>query len=367
MNVLNSHQRRDRWLALLILSLLLTALAGRTAPLAPGQTLYDAAFGDGTFVAVGSSGSILSSAGGAAWAPRSSGVTNELKSVAFGGGMFVAAGANGVLVSSADGVSWDVRSISAVLSSPDIAYGNGRFVVGGKGPAGLWTMLVSTNGTDWNVVSVEAPGSTFPPVPDGLPFGGVTFGAGKFLAAGGLYGAGLILISTDGVSWKEQGVLGVPAGGKPKGPLAYGNGQFAMVVNAYEDDDDDDDGGFYDRLLLSVDGATWSTSSFLYPEWKAVTAADCTFVLAPTFSSGFAYYSYGGVYWTGIAAPSPLTINALVYGDGKFLAVGNDIVQLNIPPAPDRFQVSPETISISEGSYLSIQTEAPCLDPPLRY
>src|SRR6267142_1641649 len=82
MNFLNSHQRRDRWLALVNLSLLLTALAGRAAPLAPGQTLYDAAFGNGTFVAVGSTGSILSSMGGAAWAPRSSGVTNELRSVA---------------------------------------------------------------------------------------------------------------------------------------------------------------------------------------------------------------------------------------------------------------------------------------------
>ena len=65
-----------RSLALLLLAL--TALTGRAVPLPPGQTLYDVTFGDGTFVAVGANGTIVSSVNGGAWVLRTAVVTPRL-------------------------------------------------------------------------------------------------------------------------------------------------------------------------------------------------------------------------------------------------------------------------------------------------
>src|SRR5262245_11849962 len=151
----NSNWRK--WHGLGVVLMLVSALAGRAAPLPPEQTLYDVTFGAGTFVAVGANGTIFTSVNGGPWNPIASGVSNTLRAVAYGGGIFVAAGENGVLAISPDGVNWTTRSVNAVQFSPDIAYGNGRFVVAGRGPVGSWTMLVSTNGIDWSNVIVDAP------------------------------------------------------------------------------------------------------------------------------------------------------------------------------------------------------------------
>ena len=241
---------------------LLMAVNLSSAPLPPDQTLYDAAFGGGTFVAVGAKGTISSSVSGGAWQSRNSGTTNRLGAVAYGGGIFVAAGENGTLLSSPDGVSWELHSVDASIISPRIAYGNGRFVVGGDGPTGFWTLLISANGVAWTVTKVEASG----PSSSGgrLPFGGVSFGKGEFLAVGGLYGANLFLHSVDGLTWQEQGTSGMPTAIWAKGPVTQANGQFALVTNyVVQNDDDDDDGGplYVDSVYTSGDGVSWQGTS----------------------------------------------------------------------------------------------------------
>jgi hypothetical protein len=349
-----------------VLLLLLMALTGRAAPLPPGQTLYDVTFGGGTFVAVGANGTIFSSVNGGAWSLRTAVVTNDLRAVAFGGGLFVAAGANGTLASSPDGVAWTVRSVAAVLSSPDIAYGNGRFVVGGKGPAGFWTMLVSANGVNWESVSVEAPA---PPSPvDGLPFGGVTFGAGKFLAVGGTYSASQTLVSTNGLTWQERGAYG--ASQAQVGPVTYGNGRFAMISEWY--DDDDDDGGPRHNLITSDDGTTWNwTYAPVNYGQHAIVAADCATVVtwsypyAPGFAS-LVWYSHDLLNWFQLQGITN-SINALAFGNGTFVGVGNDIVPLNIVRPVETFTIQPATNFVGLGSYVNFQASTPCLDPPVRY
>jgi hypothetical protein len=341
-------------------------VTGRAAPLPPEQTLYDVTFGAGTFVAVGANGTIFSSVSGGAWGPTSSGVSNTLRAVAYGGGSFVAAGDHGVLLSSPDGVNWTQRSVSAVITSPHMAYGNGRFVVAGKGPAGFWTMLVSTNGADWVSVVVDAPAPVS--FPQGMPLNSLTFGAGRFLAVGGVSGGTLSLTSTDGVTWKEQGMDGMT--GVAAGPVAFGNGRFVLVHEWY--DDDDDDGGPYQNLLSSDDGAhwTWTYSPALYRH-QAIVAADCAIVLSignpyiPNYPSSI-WYSHDQYRWSQIEGIAS-TINALAFGNGTFVGVGNDIVPLNIPAPAEAFPIVPAANSIQSGDFAAFQAGTPCLGPPVRY
>ncbi|WP_339206997.1 InlB B-repeat-containing protein [Paenibacillus sp. FSL K6-3182] len=59
-----------------------------------------ASYGNGTYVAVGIGGKIVTSSDGASWASRSSGTANHLYGVAYGDGTYVALGTNGTILQS---------------------------------------------------------------------------------------------------------------------------------------------------------------------------------------------------------------------------------------------------------------------------
>src|SRR4030042_6803274 len=75
-------------------------------PQPQGNALSEIAFGNGTFVAAGSAGTILTSANGAAWTIQTSPVTEDLSGIVFGNGTFVAVGAGGKILTSANGSAW---------------------------------------------------------------------------------------------------------------------------------------------------------------------------------------------------------------------------------------------------------------------
>jgi hypothetical protein len=369
-------QTRSRWQRVLWGYLAIWAMwsglvsHGFAAVLPTNVTLYAAAFGSGTFVSVGANGAIFSSTNGGPWEQRVSSTTNRLESVAFGGGLFLAAADNGTLLSSPDGVTWTIRSITATQSMPQVAYGNGQFVVAGKGGAGRWTMLVSSNAINWTTVNIEAPGPAS--APDGMPLGAFAFGAGKFIAAGGTPGgAKLFLSSTDGLTWKEQGAEGTSTSSTRYGPMIYGDGAFAVIENYY--DVDDDDSGFYDRLLISHDGDFWGFGNFFVNfDWKAVAAGDCRFVLAANSPSGGNIYSASRndpYNWQIVTAPTINVVNALAYGAGRFFAFGSDIVELSLLPVPSLIQVVPtnQTAEARENVYVSFSASSSCLPPPVFY
>jgi hypothetical protein len=66
------------------------------------------AYGNGTFVAVGEKGTILSSIDGVNWSPQISGITDWLRGIAFANGYFVAVGDAGTILTSPDGMNWDL-------------------------------------------------------------------------------------------------------------------------------------------------------------------------------------------------------------------------------------------------------------------
>lgn len=111
-------------------------------------SFIDVAFGGGTFVAVGLSGTIATSSDGVTWALRSSGTSEDLFTVAFGDGTFLVGGSGDtVLRSTNNGGSWSSLSTGFALSWRSIGFGDGVFVMT-AGPTEL--QLYSENaGTSW--------------------------------------------------------------------------------------------------------------------------------------------------------------------------------------------------------------------------
>jgi hypothetical protein len=153
------------------LSLTVTPLGTTWTLRFPGfNDLNDVAYGNGTFVAVGRGGTILTSPDGVSWRPRTSGTSNDLYGVTYGNGRFVAVGEDGTILTSPDGVNWTERTSGTGSYLYSVAYGNGNFVaVGADGP-----ILTSPDGVTW---TPRASGT-------GNPLRGVTYGNGLFVTVG---------------------------------------------------------------------------------------------------------------------------------------------------------------------------------------
>jgi hypothetical protein len=88
-------------------------------------------------VAVGGSGTILTSPDGATWISRISDTTSYFRGVNYGNGTFVAVGdttinmGNSTILTSPDGVTWTSRTSGTVLLLFGVSYGNDTFVAVG--------------------------------------------------------------------------------------------------------------------------------------------------------------------------------------------------------------------------------------------
>ena len=62
--------------------------------------------GDGTFIAVGNSGNIITSSDGVKWTKKKSGTKKHHRGVAYGDGKFVMVGNAGTVLTSTDSTTW---------------------------------------------------------------------------------------------------------------------------------------------------------------------------------------------------------------------------------------------------------------------
>lgn len=192
----------------------------------PVRTLRGVTSTGAQLVAVGDTGTILTSTTGAAWTLRPSGTTNILFSVAAGPNLLVAVGAQGTLRVSADAATWTTVTSTATGAFYGAAYGGGKFVAVGLNGA----VFVSDNGTEW----VSRPSGV------SATLRAVTYANGQFVAVGD---AGVVTGSTDGVNWTGR-TMGTGITTAFYG-ITGNNGTF-MAVGA---------GG---RIRTSPDGATWT-------------------------------------------------------------------------------------------------------------
>jgi uncharacterized protein (DUF2141 family) len=268
-------------------------------------------YGNGTFVAVGESGTILTSSNGVTWSTRTSGTTNHLEGVTYGDGTFIAVGGSETILTSTDGVTWNTETLWVTSNHLyGVTYGNGTFVaVGGNG-----TILTSLDGVTW---STRTSGTT-----QGLH--GVTYGNGIFVAVGWY---GTILTSTDGVTWTERAseYLYILDG------VAYCDGTFIAV-------------GTSGTILTSPDGVAWNTrTSGTSSDLVGVTYGDGTFVAVTsgtrtTLTPGYLNISRGekilltsadGITWT---KRNFYSLDGVTYGNSTFVAVGGSGLILQSDP-----------------------------------
>lgn len=260
------------------------------------------AYGNGIFVAVGSSGDdrVMTSYDGVNWTARSAAGNNDSwRHVAYGNGLFVAVGNSGDRVmTSPDGITWTVRNAAGDNDGWfGLTYGNGRFVaVSNSGDRAMY----SDDGINWTATTAAG---------DDDGWIGVAFGNNRYVALASSTGVGFVtMVSPDGVNWEAQSAAGDNDGWRSMG---FGGGLFVAV------------GIVGDRLMTSPDGVTWTVQSIAgnNDSWRHVTYANGQFI---ALSSGgdLVATSPDAVTWTTQSA----TDNdwwGITYGKGRLVAVGS--------------------------------------------
>jgi photosystem II stability/assembly factor-like uncharacterized protein len=328
--------------------------------------LFGITYANNLFVAVGASGTILTSSDGITWTSRSSGTSYSLRGIAYANNLFVVVGANGAIYTSPDGITWTSRSSNTTNTLFGITYGNNLFVtVGASG-----TILTSSDSITWtsrdsgtsnylngitysnNLFVIVGYSGTILTSPDGITWTsrtsggsnqlfGIIYGNNKFVAVGA---SGTILTSTDGITWtrRSSGTSDILRG------ITYGNGLFVIV-------------GYNGTLLfISIDLNTSITNSSLLSESNSVKVNDLYEVNpfeifdinnAITVSGGasitsitkhiyvdslskyfavvnsrFVISSSDGFTWTtpaAITTTTTIVIKDFIYDGSKFVAVGS--------------------------------------------
>lgn len=111
---------------------------------------YNIAYGNGTYVIVGSNGMIFTATDFDSWENRSLNTSDTFYDITFGNDKFVAVGSNGVMVTSTNGINWDKtsHSVSEIYS---ILYDHGTFVA--VDISGV--ILTSTDAVQWKTIKTE--------------------------------------------------------------------------------------------------------------------------------------------------------------------------------------------------------------------
>jgi Photosynthesis system II assembly factor YCF48 len=269
-----------------------------------GEILYDVQYGDSLFVAVGGNGSpdgnsgvIATSPDGTVWATRTSGSFRTLRSLTYGNGMYVTVGDGGTILTSNDGASWTALTVSTALNLNSITFGNGMFVAVGGGTGYKETViLTSTDGVTWTQRDPDTDNGLF----------GITFADGKFVAVGNNR---VVLVSTDGVNWTQRSIDVNATGPFTFYRVSYSNGLYVAVGNA-------------GLVATSSDGMSWNATVLNTSELNGITCGSGTFIIVGY--NGVILTSPDGAEWTLRTSGTRYRFNGITYADGSFIAVGAD-------------------------------------------
>jgi hypothetical protein len=157
------------------------------------RDLLGVAYGNNIYVAVGDTGTILTSSDGENWTSRTSGVTKALRTVVWGNNQFVAGGDDGTILTSANGESWSSKTSGATSSIHQIIWASNKFIVVGGDTAGGddAILLTSTDGSAWQS---RTTGLT-------AQLDAVVWGNNLFVAVGN---EGGLITSADGEIWTKR-------------------------------------------------------------------------------------------------------------------------------------------------------------------
>ncbi len=371
-----------------------------TAQEVPESTSWSSVtFGLGKFIAVLQNGidngltRVMSSPDGKNWTAYKAAEPNAWFTVGYGGGKFVALSRNGenrVMIS-------DCTIPSAELAAPTrlLAYPTDRTVeiefaapYDGVDPitnyeysldnGESWTPLNQdklgspvtitdlTNNTEYSIalraVNSQGPGAmslTIKAKPEAcfagqvwegkMAAGGsdsewtsVVYGNGKFVALAD-WGATRAMSSQDGIQWTANQVPQLNGWSS----VTFGNGKFVAV--AY-------DGA--NRVMNSTDGITWTTHSAAEANnWTSVTYGDGKFVAVAPSGANRVMTSTDGIIW--VAHEVSGSPYAITFGNGRFVAVGDNSVMSSTDGRNWTIHTSPESnywtsVTYGNGRFVAI-------------
>ena len=260
------------------------------------KDLYGLAEHGGRFVAVGDSGTIITSTDGTSWSQCSSGTQVKLFGVCASSGQFVAVGDSLTILTSDNGLDWSLRSshgydtLYSVASMPD------SFVAVGSGG----TVLTSKDGSSWNRYSSGSESTLY----------SVAWTGSRLIAAGYYFWAyncyGQIMSSHDGVNWikdfdgTSKQIFNAIAS-YPQFDIALGRSGTSFSSN--------DDSTWTQRnsgTNASLNSVAWTGSSFI-----------------ACGSSGTILQSLDGLQWSPETSTVTGTLKSIAASTGKIVAVGS--------------------------------------------
>jgi hypothetical protein len=202
------------------------AITWATNDIGTSLWLFDVAYGNNTFVTTGQSGTIYSSPDGITWTARSSGITADFYRMGFFNGLFIAVGTQQVISTSSDGITWSTQQYGEYTHA-NVKYGNGLYVVA---DAYEGAVITSPDAVTWTTRDATVKGS-------------LAFGNGLFVLSA-FAGDGSIATSPDGITWSSVNVSPPPSSGF--NGMDYGQGSFVGC------------GGYGQIICSSPDGTNWT-------------------------------------------------------------------------------------------------------------
>ena len=160
-------------------------------PYPTGAHLESVVFENGLYVAVGESGTVLTSEDGLNWSSYSSGAKGDLNSVVWGDGQFVAVGDSGAIAESPDGINWTHQNQGGEAWLESVAWNGSLYAAVG------WRDKFESEG----VVLTSSDGETWSEMAMTEGCYSIVWGDGQFVAVGS---HGAVLTSPDGLDWTEQ-------------------------------------------------------------------------------------------------------------------------------------------------------------------
>ena len=263
-----------------------------------GDNLSAITYGNGTFVAVGDSGTIITSIDGSRWTSSSSGISHNLYAVTYGKNQFVIVGDSGLTFTSSNGITWTSESAGTINRPYSLTYGNNLFVA--VGDAG--SILTSPDDITWTNRYSGTASTLY----------SVAYGNNLFVVVGD---SGTILTSPDGIIWtsRSSGINDALLG------IAYGKDVF-VATNGY-------------TMLTSSDGITWVRT---FPGQfggeglfsLGVTYGNNSFVAVTAGSAWMLPFyqivtSSDGIVWTS-RTDGVGSLYGVTYGNGTVVTVGSN-------------------------------------------
>jgi len=262
--------------------------------------LHGATFGTNGFVAVGDTGYTLeymypgvvfTSTNGTSWfeLPNSTS-ENRLYGCTYGNGLYVLVGDAGTIVVSSNLVNWtEITSyhrsaITAIACNTNLCIASALPIFREYSSFADFTTLVSSNGINWSVSTVNMPAMA-----------DLTSGDGRFVGVS----QNNICTTADGYNWQNNGSFNNTFHG-----VRYANGQFIAVG---------DNGSIFE----SADGINWNNHSVATSgSFSGVAFGNELYVAAGSVAAT----SPDGVAWSLCASNPPAVITRIVYGEGLFVA-----------------------------------------------